>query len=268
MSVNVGVCIMARTGRQKSKSGVYHVLLRGVDKLFVDSSDYIEFRSRLREYFAGDVKLLAFLLLPNRVHLLIDEGDSELAAAVKPLCTSYARYFNRTYSLDGKLFYDRYKSLPCHELSDISDTAAFINAVGSNFAKKENFSLSEYQSGAVICDTARLGALIGSDALSLKPQSLHLDDYSQLSRAEMDRYLKSVADLSLDDLAKADRQSDSFKRIFSGGVSARAILPLFDIHTTPDTKKKTATKKAPSVKKESAPEPKPAEKKNLSVWLL
>ncbi len=253
---------MARTGRQKSESGVYHVLLRGVDKLFLDSSDYMEFRMRLKEYFSDDLKLLAFLLLPNRVHLLIDAGENDLSVAVKPLCTSYARYFNRTYSIDGKLFYDRFKSIPCHNTSDIGDTVAFMNAIGSNFAKKEQFSLTEYESGADICDVQRLLHLIGSSATSKKPVSLHLDDYTQLTKNDMNIYLGIVANCTLEDLTAANRQDESFKRIFSGGISARAVLPLFGVHTKPSEKKK------PTEKEAEEPQQKPAEKKNLSVWLL
>ncbi|MEE0944238.1 MAG: hypothetical protein UIM24_02135 [Clostridia bacterium] len=253
---------MARTARQKSESGVYHVLLRGVDKLFLDSSDYTEFRVRMKEYFSADVKLLAFLLLPNRVHLLIDAGENNLSVAVKPLCTSYARYFNRTYSVDGKLFYDRFKSVPCHSKSDIADTVAFLNAVGSKFTKREHFSLGEYTSGSQICNTQRLTRLIGSAAESTNPVSLHLDDYTQLSKEEMNIYLGIVANCTLDDLSNANRQDDSFKRIFSGGISARAILPLFGVHTKPSAKKKPADKTPEET------QPKPAEKKNLSVWLL
>ena len=255
---------MARTGRQKSESGVYHVLLRGVDKLFLENSDYSEFKMRLGEYFSDKARLLAFLLLPNRVHLVIDVGDDDLSVAIKPLCTSYARYFNRTYSIDGKLFYDRFKSVPCHTAADISDTVAFLNAVGSNFAKREQFSLAEYETTAEVCDTARLVRIIGRDITSKKPASLHLDDYTQLSKDEMNIYLGFIADCTLDDLSKANRQDDSFKRIFSGGVSARAVLPLFGVHTQPAAKKKPVLENKP----EPEQKPQPQQKKNLSVWLL
>lgn len=260
---------MARAGRQKSASGVYHVLLRGVDKLFLDSSDYIEFRSKMAEYFGTEVRLLAYLLLPNRVHLLVDEGNAELSLALKPLCTSYARYFNRIYSVDGKLFYDRYKSVPAETSDEIADTVAFMNAIGSEFAPAENYSLTEYERRAALCDTSRLRALVGAAVTSKKPKALHLDDYSQLTREEMERYLKVVANSSLDALAAADRQSEDFKRLFSGSVSARAVLPLFGIHSAPAAKKNPPVDDAPAAAPESKPEkPNTPEKKNLSVWLL
>lgn len=255
---------MARAGRKKSASGVYHVLLRGVERIFVGEADYREFRSRLAEYFGGEVRLLAFLLLPNRVHLLIDEGGAEMSYAVKPLCTSYARYFNRTYSADGKLFYDRYKSVPAETADDIADTAAFLNAVGEKLTTADNYSLAEYENGAVLCDTKRLTDLIGNRVHSKKPSSLHLDDYGQLTKEEMEQYLEVVAGCTLAELAKMDRQSDEFKAVFAAeGVSARGILPLFGIHQTA-AKKKAAQKE----KKPEPAEEKPQQKRNLSVWLL
>ncbi len=262
---------MARAGRQKSSSGVYHVLLRGVDKLFLEESDYIEFRARLAEYFAGEIKLLAYVLLQNRVHLLIDEGELEMSKAVKPLCTSYARYFNRTHSADGKLFYDRYKSVPCNSKAEITDAYAFINAIGKEFAEEKNSSAGA--SSAEFCDTKRVKSLIG-DVKGLKPSALHMDDYSQLSKSDMERYLMIVAGCKLSDLSKMDRQSEEFQRIFSGGVTARAVLPLYNVKPAVDTKKKKAPapKKVPVPQIQEKPEPKkeekPAPKRDLSVWLL
>ncbi|MDO4618850.1 MAG: hypothetical protein Q4B31_04925 [Clostridia bacterium] len=245
---------MARAGRQKSEKGVYHVLLRGVDKLFFEEADYIEFKSRLSEYFSGDVKLLAFLLLSNRVHLMVLEDGGNMSLALKPLLTSYARYINRTYSAEGKLFYDRYKSVPLDTNADIADTVQFFHAIGNRFTTPDKYSFSEYTNEEKFCDTKKLKALAGESVLSLSPKALHLDDYTQLTRAEMGVYLKIVADSTLEEVALMDRQSETFKRIFSGGVTARAVLPLFDIHA----KAKTAEKK----------EEKQKSKENLSVWLL
>lgn len=297
---------MAREGRQKSSNGIYHVLLRGVDKLFLTDSDYAEFRARLSEYFGEKSHLLAYLLLPNRVHLLVDEGSVDLVYAIKPLCTSYARYYNKTYSLDGKLFYDRFKSVPAETEDEISDTVAFFNAIGNAVADKKNFSLYEYTGKAELCSTENLIDLIGKEnAVSKKPVSLHLDDYSQLKESDMELYLKLCIGKTLKEVGDMDRKSEAFTMLFAGrGISSRSVLPLFGIlaksHPAPVAekapvkvkaadKKKTASapkpkpkaepkKKEEAVKEKTAeasvpaenispPQPKP-QKKNLSVWLL
>ncbi len=249
---------MARAGREKSESGVYHVLLRGAGGLFKEKSDYIEFRSKLSEYFGKNVRLLAFLLLSNRVHLIIDEGDGELSKALKPLCTSYARYFNRTYGASGKLFYDRYKSVPLDKKEDIADSVAFLNALSRRFAGKETSSLAEYLGTPAICDTKHLRFLIGERAESMKPRALHLDDYTQLSKEDFEEILKIVADCTLEELSRLNRNDERFKRIFSQSVTARAVLPLFGVHI-----------KSPRAKKPEKPDEKEdTPRKNLSVWLL
>lgn len=293
---------MAREGRQKSSTGIYHVLLRGVDKLFLSDDDYTEFRERLGEYFGGKAHLLAFLLLPNRIHLLVDEGSVDLVYAIKPLCTSYARYFNRTYNSDGKLFYDRFKSVPAETEEELADTVAFFNAIGKASANRQNSSLYEYTDGAELCSTDRLISAIGAKkAASSTPHSLHLDDYSQLSKEDMELYLKLCIGKSLDDVGKMDRSSDAFTTLFSGrGISARAILPLFgilakssskktDIKSSEKIKKNAAEKAAaekmsedekksviPEIIEETKPQEEKKEdkteerrqKKNLSIWLL
>ena len=263
---------MARKGRIKSDTGIYHVVLRGQNNLFLNDKDYSEFIDILKRYFINsDSDIYAYSLEKNKAHLVFyTPGD--ISTVMKPFLTSYARYFNRTHSVDGKLFYDRYKSLPCDSKAEIADAYAFINAIGKEFAKDENSSAGA--ASQELCDTKRVKVLIG-DVKGLKPFALHMDDYSQLSKADMERYLMIVAGCKLSDLSKMDRQSDEFKKIFSGGVTARAVLPLYNVKPATDTKKK----KAPAPKKvavpkveEIQPEPKkeekPAPKRDLSVWLL
>ena len=255
---------MAREGRQKSASGVYHVLLRGVDKLFLQEEDYSWFRDRLKVRFGGSgARLLAYLLLPNRAHLLIDEGTEELSLAVKPLCTSYARYFNRTYKEAGKLFYDRFKSVPCETEEEISDTAAFLHEIGRRYAREENSSLSEYENGARLCDTARLLQLCGGRKPD-KAHTLHLDDYDRLTREELAEYLHITAGCDIEELAKMDRHTEPFITLFSGrGATARKLLPIFGVYPCLRHEKQRKTEEP----KPSEP-PKPAQRRDLSVWLL
>lgn len=259
---------MARAGRQKSESGVYHILLRGVDKLFLNNEDYSEFLERLsRQFSDNDVRLLAFLLLPNRVQLLIDAGDKSPSLAVKPLCTGYARYFNRTYKADGRLFYDRFKSVPCETADEIADTAAFFHSVGKSFAREGLYSLGEYDNEPMICDCARLFELCGADAQIRKPHTLHLDDYDRLSREELEEYLKLCSGFDIETLGKQDIHSPEFERLFSGkGASVRKLLPLFGIRSAAPSAKKSVPKKTAEQPKQEKPTP--AQNRNLSVWLL
>ena len=67
---------MARVTRVKSKTGIYHVMLRGVNRqiIFEDDEDRNMFITTL-DFFWGDnrYKLYAYCLMTNHVHILIKE---------------------------------------------------------------------------------------------------------------------------------------------------------------------------------------------------
>ena len=69
---------MAREARKKSKTGIYHVMLRGADRrsLFYDDADNERFLQTLRRAKGESAfQLYAFCLMGNHVHLLLKEGE-------------------------------------------------------------------------------------------------------------------------------------------------------------------------------------------------
>ncbi len=106
---------MPRHVRQLAESGIYHVMLRGVnrDAIFLDDADFEQFLKVLglvKQLSAG--QLLAYCLMPNHVHLLIVARGEPIGAMMKRLGIRYAGWFNRKYGRVGHLFQDRFKSLP------------------------------------------------------------------------------------------------------------------------------------------------------------
>ena len=102
-----GVGDMARRARQRAESGIYHVMLRGVnrDAIFLEDADRERFLRALtltRE--ASGCRVLAYCLMTNHVHLVLRTGDEPLGAAVKRLCVRYAGWFNHKYGRVGHLF--------------------------------------------------------------------------------------------------------------------------------------------------------------------
>ncbi|MCQ2341775.1 MAG: transposase [Paludibacteraceae bacterium] len=113
---------MARQPRKVSQTGIYHVMLRGVNKqrIFENPSDYeamyrilkfvqttntLQQPSSEAEYF-----LYAYCIMDNHIHLLIQPNANDLGQIVKRISTAYALYFNKKYERIGHLFQDRYKS--------------------------------------------------------------------------------------------------------------------------------------------------------------
>ena len=104
---------MPRTARQKSESGIYHIMLRGADRRIIFSDDedctkFIETVARAKEI--SGFQLYAYCLMGNHVHMLLREGAEPLEKIFKRIGTSYVYYYNRKYDLYGHLFQDRFRS--------------------------------------------------------------------------------------------------------------------------------------------------------------
>ena len=109
--------IMARHARKQSQSGIYHVMLRGINRqdLFHNNDDLQKMITVLSECTEiSRVRLHGYCLMTNHVHLLAQTGedfDSEtLAQYMKRIAVRYAMYYNNKYNRVGSLFQDRYRS--------------------------------------------------------------------------------------------------------------------------------------------------------------
>ena len=123
---------MARKPREKSGTGIYHVMLRGINKqdIFEDEEDFSMFRGLLFHmvYYKDELGTLqpprciiyAYCLMTNHVHLLIRETEESLATVIKRISVAYALYYNNKYQRAGHLFQNRFRSEP------VNDPAYFI----------------------------------------------------------------------------------------------------------------------------------------------
>lgn len=76
---------MARQPRKHSRTGIYHIMLRGIDKklIFMDDEDKKKFIAGLSK--AKDMvgfKLYGYCLIDNHIHLLMEEKE-ELGTSIK-----------------------------------------------------------------------------------------------------------------------------------------------------------------------------------------
>lgn len=127
--------------RHFTENGIYHVYNRGVEKrdIFLDEQDYAVFLHLLKYYLSPidpnkihpllefqkyslmrpkpltniekEVKLIAFCLMPNHFHLILQQinlyGVTKL---LRRISTTYAMYFNKRYNRVGYLFQGPYKA--------------------------------------------------------------------------------------------------------------------------------------------------------------
>lgn len=236
---------MARKGRETSRTGMYHVILRGHDGLFFSGNDYEEFLNILS--LAENVKLYAYSLEKNKVHLAF-YTDGSISAVLKSACTRYARYVNRTYNKTGRLFYDRYVSLPIDDDKSLERIVCFI----SN--KPTVTSLDEYKGNAKICTTDRVSTDSVINPSVIVPCT---DDYASMS----DRELKKLI-LTLFGKKNSSISKDEFKEIVKlstqySNLTKTRLSRLFGVK--PEYKTENKSEKVKEV---------PKKKEELSVWLL
>ena len=106
--------IMPRKPRESSGTGIYHVMLRGINRqdIFDDTEDYWTF---IRMMSAVPCYIYAYCLMPNHVHLLIAEKSLKVGEVVKSIASCYVPYYNKKYGRIGHLLQDRFKSEPCND---------------------------------------------------------------------------------------------------------------------------------------------------------
>lgn len=106
---------MPRKAREKSESGIYHIIMRGINRqtIFEDEEDCIQFMQALKKYKEiSGYRVYAYCLMGNHVHLLLAIGLEPLEQVMRRLCGSYVYWYNNKYQRIGNLFQDRFKSEP------------------------------------------------------------------------------------------------------------------------------------------------------------
>ncbi len=98
----------------------YHVYNRGnnFENIFFSEENYYFFLRRLFKYFKTDIDLIAYCLIPNHYHLIVQvKEESSLEKCMQKFSTSYVKAINKQQGRVGYLFQSRYKSklIPSNE---------------------------------------------------------------------------------------------------------------------------------------------------------
>ncbi|OQB14536.1 MAG: Transposase IS200 like protein [Firmicutes bacterium ADurb.Bin193] len=102
---------MPRQARKKSESGIYHVMLRGINRqtIFEDEEDCNVFLETIAIY-KDDMStcIYGYCLMKNHIHLLVK--SDKLSDFMRKIGAKYVYWYNWKYDRIGGLFQDRYKS--------------------------------------------------------------------------------------------------------------------------------------------------------------
>ena len=123
---------MARPLRYEtvSEANIYHVTARGAGKriIFEDDEDRLRYiRALSTNLKTNEGRLLAWCLMDNHVHLLVQMEIHALSNLMQRLHTTYAQYFNGRHGHIGHVFQGRYDSNPVNTDEQLMLTVAYIH---------------------------------------------------------------------------------------------------------------------------------------------
>lgn len=217
---------MPRMQRLRSKSGYYHVMLRGNEgkDIFLDDYDrerFIEiiYKKKQDNHF----NLHAFCLMNNHLHLMLSEGIEDIAQIMKRITVSYAVNFNRKYKRTGHLFQDRFKSEVIEDERYILSLLRYIhnNPVKAGLVK----SIADYRwsSHNSYLNAQDPFAVLIDNAVILSVFSQNKESAHKLYQ----EYMRQESDDKFIDLVEEDKGSEekAARAKFKSMIKERGISP-------------------------------------------
>lgn len=240
---------MPRAPRMQSSFDLYHATARGAGRqiIFEDNDGRQYFLDRAKRVFDDNgASVLAYCLMSNHVHLLLQIDFGALPKAMKSVLSDYARWFNSKYGHVGHIFQGRYFSEPINDEAYLLDVVRYIhlNPQEAGIVQAGDYEWSsyhEYMSRAKICDTNFVLDLFGNKQAFVsfheedKPAPIRLTEHGRSGRLD-DEQARKVADrivspntaTSLKTLTKTDRD-EQLGKLLVFGFSIRQIERLTGI---------------------------------------
>jgi putative transposase len=162
-----GLDVVMRQPREEVEGGIYHVFARGNGRgrIFLDDVDRHRYLRLLGEtVIRQHWYALAYCLMDNHVHLLLETPQANLAQGMQRLHGRYAQRFNHRHDHVGHVFQGRYGCVRVTSDAQMWTVTAYIaaNPVGAGRARRpDEWRWSSYRatlagSGPVWLSAARL----------------------------------------------------------------------------------------------------------------
>lgn len=132
----------------------YHVYNRGNNRqdIFFEEENYIFFLRRLREHLvqpaAPFVTLVAYCLMPNHFHLILQPQDDDLSHHMQLFGISYTKAINKRYDRVGALFQGQFRAKRIDRNEYLLHLSRYIhlNPVRAGLVKRpEDWAFSSYR---------------------------------------------------------------------------------------------------------------------------
>jgi REP element-mobilizing transposase RayT len=120
---------MARKPRVEVAGGIHHVFARGNNRrrVFLDDTDRLRYLRLLGDVIARmGWHCLAYCLMDNHAHLLLETDEPNLGRGMQRLHGSYAQAFNRRHATVGHLFQGRFGSVHVEREAHLWSLSAYL----------------------------------------------------------------------------------------------------------------------------------------------
>ncbi len=235
---------MPRQARKKSESGIYHIMLRGINRqqIFEDDEDRQRFLDTLENYKDQcGYTIYAYCLMGNHIHLLLREGKEDLTLVFKRFAGSFVYWYNWKYHRCGHLFQDRFKSEPVEDDGYFLTVLRYIhqNPVRAKICKSaEDYpysSMREYLTFPALVETGFALSMLSKDEFleyhrqENEDKCLEIEYPYRLTDNEAMALIlklakcKSIGEFQLLDTPK---RNTCIQRLHNNGVSIRQISRL------------------------------------------
>jgi len=139
-----------RKARVKSKNGMYHCMIRGVNRqnIFYSDEDRQYYLNLIKKYGEKyEMECHVYALLDNHVHMLYKDLKGNISRFMQVVCSVYARYFNRKYDRIGHLFQDRFASEPVDDEMYYKIVARYIlqNPMKAGLCRSTAYKWNSYR---------------------------------------------------------------------------------------------------------------------------
>lgn len=204
---------LPREARKISNTGVYHIMLRGINRqnIFEDQEDMERLLETIRKYKeVSKNQIYAYCLMSNHIHLLIKERENSISDFIKRMSSSYVLWYNKKYERCGHLFQDRFKSEVVENDEYFLTVVRYIHqnpikaGLAQGIADYKWSSYNEYMDRAVIVDSEFVFDTLSNDrknAIELfrdinsqtsDDSCLEIDEKARVSDSEIEEYFLNL----------------------------------------------------------------------------
>lgn len=238
---------MPRRARSMSESGFMHIIERGIGKqiLFEDTQDFRHYLNRLERFcLETEVKICAYCLMNNHVHLLVHGEPDSTILLMKKLGISYSEYYNKKYDRVGHLYQNRYKSEKIEDERYLLAVFRYIiqNPEKASICKSSEYRWSSYDLYAnppEFMDISLIKSMLGDDkhykefiACESDEQFMDYEDIKhddEWAKKELKKCLGIVSGTVLQNYSRMDRDA-ALSKLKARGLSIRQIERLTGIN--------------------------------------